>query len=112
MKWDEFAAYGRKIADWAQAYHLGLRDRPVRARTRPGEILAALPATPPDAAEPMDRLLAEVDDLLMPGITHWQHPRFFAYFPANAAPASVLATRQAASLCPASAALLGRAIRL
>jgi aromatic-L-amino-acid decarboxylase len=78
----------------------GLRDRPVRAQTKPGEVAAALPASPPDAAEPMDAIFADFEKIVMPGITHWQHPRFFAYFPANAAPASVLAEYLVSTIAP------------
>jgi len=91
MKWDEFADWGRHIADWAADYHATLHDRPVRAQTAPGEIAAQLPASPPETSEAMDTIMADFERIIMPGITHWQHPRFFAYFPANAAPPSMLA---------------------
>jgi len=91
MKWEEFAERGAEAARWAAEYHRTLRDRPVRASTRPGEILAQLPETPPEEAEPLDSILEDFDRTIVPGMTHWQHPRFFAYFPANAAPVSALA---------------------
>ena len=91
MDWDEFARWGGRISDWAARYHRSLRDRPVRARTRPGETLAQLPATPPEQGVAMEAIMADFDSIVMPGLTHWQHPRFFAYFPANAAPPSMLA---------------------
>ncbi|MEM9633384.1 MAG: pyridoxal-dependent decarboxylase [Pseudomonadota bacterium] len=91
MNWDEFAHWGKHIADWAADYHKTLSERPVRAQTVPGAIAAQLPASPPDAAEAMETVLGDFERIVMPGITHWQHPRFFAYFPANAAPASMLA---------------------
>ena len=91
MNWEEFRSRGKDAADWAADYHANLRDRPVRAQTKPGDILAALPLSAPDTAEPIDDILADLDSTIMPGMTHWQHPRFFAYFPANAAPVSVLA---------------------
>ncbi|MGC3938564.1 pyridoxal phosphate-dependent decarboxylase family protein [Roseobacter sp. EG26] len=91
MNWDEFAQWGSRISDWSADYHKTLRDRPVRAQTSPGEIAAQLPKTPPEDAEAMDTILADFEDIVMPGMTHWQHPRFFAYFPANAAPPSMLA---------------------
>jgi len=100
MRWSDFAEWGRKVSDWAVTYHDGLRDRPVRAQTKPGEVAAALPASPPDAAEPMDAIFADFETIVMPGITHWQHPRFFAYFPANAAPASVLAEYLVSTIAP------------
>lgn len=91
MNWEEFAHWGKKIADWGADYHTSLRDRPVRAQTAPGEIAAQLPAAPPERPEAMDGIMADFETIVMPGMTHWQHPRFFAYFPANAAPPSMLA---------------------
>jgi aromatic-L-amino-acid decarboxylase len=91
MQWNEFADWGKQISDWAADYHRTLRDRPVRAQTEPGEITAQLPAAPPESAEAMETIMADFEQIVMPGITHWQHPRFFAYFPANAAPPSMLA---------------------
>ncbi len=91
MRWDEFPKWGKWAADWAADYHAKLRDRPVRAQTKPGDILAALPVAPPENPEPMQQIVNDFKQIVMPGITHWQHPRFFAYFPANAAPPSMLA---------------------
>jgi aromatic-L-amino-acid decarboxylase len=91
MNWEDFARWGRRIADWGAAYHKGLRDRPVRAQVKPGDLLGRLPQSPPETGEPMDAIFADFENLVLPGMTHWQHPRFFAYFPANAAPPSVLA---------------------
>ncbi|MFK7874387.1 MAG: aspartate aminotransferase family protein [Paracoccaceae bacterium] len=91
MKWDEFAHWGKHISDWAAQYHTTLRDRPVRAQTAFGDIAAQLPMAPPELGEDMTAILNDFEDIVMPGITHWQHPRFFAYFPANAAPPSMLA---------------------
>ncbi|WP_226780417.1 pyridoxal phosphate-dependent decarboxylase family protein [Oceaniglobus trochenteri] len=91
MDWDEFSDWGARVSQWAAAYHRTLRDRPVRAQTAPGEIAAQLPAAPPEGAEAMEAIMADFERVVMPGITHWQHPRFFAYFPANAAPPSMLA---------------------
>ncbi|MGB0845067.1 MAG: pyridoxal phosphate-dependent decarboxylase family protein, partial [Alphaproteobacteria bacterium] len=81
----------QKMASWAAKYHRNLRDRPVRAQVSPGETLALLPQIAPEAAEPMLDIIEDFEQIIMPGITHWQHPRFFAYFPSNAAPPSVLA---------------------
>ncbi len=91
MDWDEFSQWGKRISDWAADYHKGLPDLPVRAQTAPGEIAGQLPAVPPDSGEAMDNIMADFERIVMPGMTHWQHPRFFAYFPANAAPPSMLA---------------------
>ncbi|MBW4709972.1 aspartate aminotransferase family protein [Roseobacter sp. YSTF-M11] len=91
MNWDDFAQWGARISDWAAEYHKTIRDRPVRAQTQPGDIASLLPDMPPESAEEMEAIMADFERVVMPGITHWQHPRFFAYFPANAAPPSMLA---------------------
>lgn len=91
MNRDDFAGWSKHIADWGAQYHKSLRDRPVRAQTKPGEIAAQLPDAPPAQPEDMAAILRDFENIVMPGMTHWQHPRFFAYFPANAAPPSMLA---------------------
>ncbi|QRG07622.1 aspartate aminotransferase family protein [Xanthobacter dioxanivorans] len=91
MDGEDFRHWAHEAADFAARYRAGLREKPVRAGTAPGEIAAALPATPPEAAEPMADIFADFERIVVPGMTHWQHPRFFAYFPANASPASVIA---------------------
>ena len=91
MQWDEFSKWGRKISEWASDYHQTLRTLPVRAQTAPGATKAQLPVSPPEAGEDMDTIMGDFERIVMPGMTHWQHPRFFAYFPANAAPPSMLA---------------------
>ncbi|MEP4035349.1 pyridoxal-dependent decarboxylase [Pseudophaeobacter sp.] len=100
MKWDEFSGWGRRIADWAQDYHLTVGDKPVRANTEPGDVLNALPATPPEGGEGMEAIFADFEEIVMPGITHWQHPRFFAYFTSNAAAPSVLAEFLTSAIAP------------
>jgi len=86
-----FRDWSRKAADWGADYRASLRDRPVRATTVPGEIARRIPASPPAQGEAMETIFADFEEIVMPGMTHWQHPRFFAYFPANSAPASVVA---------------------
>ncbi|WP_108860584.1 pyridoxal-dependent decarboxylase [Ruegeria sp. Alg231-54] len=100
MKWDEFSDWGKRIAEWTQDYHLTVGDKPVRARTEPGDILNALPARPPEQAQPMEDLFRDFEQIVMPGITHWQHPRFFAYFNSNASAPSVLAEFLASAIAP------------
>ena len=100
MKWDDFPEWGARVSEWARDYHASVGERPVRARTVPGEVLAALPAHPPEAPESLEEVFRDFEEIVMPGITHWQHPRFFAYFAANAAPASVLAEFIASALAP------------
>lgn len=90
MTTDEFRTFGHQLIDWIADYRETIATRPVRAATEPGEIRASLPHEPPLEPQPFDAILADVDSLLVPGITHWQHPRFFGYFPANSALPSVL----------------------
>jgi len=83
--------WSKRAADWAADYHAGLRDRPVRAPLVPGAVARQLPGAAPESAEPMETIWADFERIVPDGMTHWQHPGFFAYFPANAAPASMLA---------------------
>jgi len=91
MNGDEFRNWSRKAADWGADYRASLRERPVRAATLPGDIAASIPPVPPERPEPMETIFADFEEKIVPGMAHWQHPRFFAYFPANAAPVSVVA---------------------
>ena len=100
MDWDAFEMWGAKAAKWGADYRRSVKDKPVRSRNAPGETLAELPETPPEAGCAMDEIMADFERVVMPGITHWQHPRFFAYFNSNAAPASVLAEWFAAVIAP------------
>ena len=87
----EFRDWSRRAADWGADYRANLRDRPVRPAIAPGEIFRSIEASPPETAEPMEKIFADFEAKIVPGMTHWQHPRFFAYFPANASPPSVVA---------------------
>lgn len=98
MDLETYRLWARRIADWSVNYLSTLRDRPVRAQTRPGDILRQLPASPPEMAETMEEIFADFERIVPDGMTHWQHPRFFAYFPANAAPASMLAEQLTATM--------------
>jgi aromatic-L-amino-acid decarboxylase len=95
---EEFRANGHAIVDWLADYLARLGDEPVQASVGPGEILARLPRSAPEAAEPFAALLADLDEVILPGITHWQHPGWFAYFPASSSPPAVLAELVAAGL--------------
>ncbi len=88
---DAFRRWSLKAANWGADYRATLRERPVRAQSAPGEIAARIAASPPEQPEPMEAIFADFEETIVPGMTHWQHPRFFAYFPANAAPVSVVA---------------------
>ncbi|WP_417493403.1 pyridoxal phosphate-dependent decarboxylase family protein [Maricaulis sp.] len=98
MDLDTYGRWARRIADWTVDYLSTLRERPVRAQSQPGDILRQLPASPPEAAETMEQIFADFERIVPDGMTHWQHPRFFAYFPANAAPASMLAEQLTAAM--------------
>lgn len=87
----EFRDWSHRAADWGADYRTGLRDRPVRAKTRPGDVARQLAVSPPEQGETMEAIFADFERIVPDGLTHWQHPRFFAYFPANAAPVSVIA---------------------
>ena len=91
MNGEEFRRWSRKAADWGADYRETLRDRPVRAQTKPGDIARQIADAAPESGEAMDAIFADFERIIPDGMTHWQHPRFFAYFPANAAPASVIA---------------------
>jgi len=95
MNHDDLNHWSKRAADWARDYHAGLRDQPVRAQTQRGETAAKLPANAPETAEPMEQIFADFEAIVPGATTHWQHPRFFAYFPANASPASMLAEQLA-----------------
>jgi aromatic-L-amino-acid/L-tryptophan decarboxylase len=90
MSAEEFRKYGRQVVDWIADYLDTIESHPVRARVRPGQVRDSLPAHPPEQGEPYEKVLADVENLLLPGVTHWQHPGFFAYFPANASGPSIL----------------------
>jgi aromatic-L-amino-acid decarboxylase len=87
---EEFRAAGHRIIDWIADYRAGIESRPVMAKSSPGEIVAQLPASPPQQPEPFDAIIGDLDRIVMPGITTWQHPRFFGYFPTGGALSSVL----------------------
>jgi aromatic-L-amino-acid/L-tryptophan decarboxylase len=95
MNHDDLNHWSKRAADWTTEYHKGLRDRPVRAPLTPNAVAGKLPDVPPEAAEPMQAIWDDFLRIVPEGMTHWQHPRFFAYFPANAAPASMLAEQLA-----------------
>jgi len=95
MNHDELALWSKRAADWARDYHATLRDRPVRPDIAPGDFRDAIEAPVPQAPTPVETVFEDFTRLVPDAMTHWQHPRFFAYFPANAAPASMLAEQLA-----------------
>jgi len=95
---DEFRAHGKALVDWIADYYEQIERYPVLSRAAPGEVRAALPAEPPQTGEPFAAWLADVERAILPGITHWQSPNFFAYFPANASFPSILGELLSAGL--------------
>ncbi|MBY8872691.1 DegT/DnrJ/EryC1/StrS family aminotransferase [Micromonospora sp. PLK6-60] len=87
---EEFRRAGYAVVDWIAEYWSTLGERPVTSQDPPGTVAAALPPTAPERGEPVDAVLADLDTLVTPGLTHWQHPGFFGYFPANTSGPSVL----------------------
>src|SRR6202795_2726229 len=87
---DEFRRHGHAVVDWISDYHARIESFPVLSQVKPGEIRAALPASPPAQGESFDALLKDVEQLILPGVTHWQSPNFFAYFPCNASGPGIL----------------------
>jgi len=98
MTAEQFREHGRQVVDWIADYLETIESRPVRSRVAPGEISAQLPAHPPEEPEPFAAVLADLDKILLPGITHWQHPRHFAYFPANSSGPAILGDLLSAGL--------------
>ncbi len=87
---DEFREHGHRLIDRIADYRETLAGRPVMARAEPGEIKGQLPASPPDRPEEFEAIFRDLDAIILPGLSHWQHPGFFGYFPANAPLSSVL----------------------
>ncbi len=90
MSPEEFRRYGHAVVDWIADYHGRIESFPVLSRVQPGEIRAKLPAGAPIKGEAFDQILADVERIILPGITHWQSPNFFAYFPANVSGPGIL----------------------
>jgi aromatic-L-amino-acid decarboxylase len=95
MKYDELTEWTEKAAKWAAEYHATLRERPVRPNVKPGDFARKIPKSPPQSPEEVAQIFDDFVQLVPDAMTHWQHPRFFAYFSSNAAPASMLAEQLA-----------------
>ena len=91
MKPDEFRKYAHELVEWMASYMENIEDYPVKSPVKPGEIFSSIPSHPPSRPEPFEAFISDVNNIIMPGISHWQSPNFFAYFPANVSPPSILA---------------------
>jgi aromatic-L-amino-acid/L-tryptophan decarboxylase len=94
----EFREWAHHLADHMADYYENIETYPVKSKVKPGEIMAQLPVAPPAASENMAQIMNDFENIIMPGITHWQSPDFFAYFPANGSYPSILAEMLTASL--------------
>lgn len=98
MSPEQFRRYGKQVVDWIADYLETIEDHPVRSPARPGQIRAGLPAHPPEQGEPYEAVLEDLSKVILPGVTHWQHPNFFAFFPANASGPGILGDLLSAGL--------------
>src|SRR5712671_783871 len=90
MSPEEFRRRGHEVVDFIADYRARVASLPVMSRAEPGEVMARLPPAPPEEAEPFESILRDLEQVLMPGLSHWQHPDFFGYFPSNGELSSVL----------------------
>ena len=98
MKIAEFRSHAHELVDWMADYLEYIEQRPVKPAVAPGDILGKLPSLPPVDPEDFHRIFGDFTDIILPGMTHWQHPSFFAYFPANSSPPSILAEMLTATM--------------
>ncbi len=95
---EQFRKHAHELVEWMAGYMENVEKLPVKSAVKPGEIFSRIPDNPPQEAEPFESLMKDFNEIIMPGITHWQNPNFFAYFPANNSPASILAEMLIATL--------------
>ena len=95
---EEFRRRGHELIDWIADYVEGLEKRPVTPSVAPGDVRRQLPPHAPASPETWDAVMADLDEVIVPGIVHWQHPSFFAYFPSNTTYPSILGELLAAGL--------------
>lgn len=98
MDSETFRRHAHELVDWMADYMAGVEAYPVRPQVTPGSIAGQLPAEPPRDGEAFEDIFRDFKDIILPGMTHWQHPSFFAYFPANTSPPSVLAEMLTATM--------------
>jgi aromatic-L-amino-acid decarboxylase len=98
MNNQDFREYAHQLVDWMADYLKSIESYPVKSPLKPKDIIRQLPETAPEEGEPFERIFRDFQNIVMPGMTHWQHPSFHAYFPANSSPPSVLAEMLTATL--------------
>jgi len=98
MPTEEFRQYGHQLVDWVADYLQNIERYPVLPALKPGDVRRSLPASPPADSEPMSEILTDVDRLIMPGMTHWNHPRFHAYFNSSGSGPGILGELLSAAL--------------
>src|SRR5829696_652597 len=98
MSPDEFRHRGHEVVEWVAAYMERVGELPIAPAVEPGDIRTKLPPHAPEEPEPFEALMRDLDEIVLPGITHWQSPGWFAWFPANASPPSILAELVSAGL--------------
>ncbi len=98
MSADAFRQHGRALIDWIADYLENIEQYPVQSPLKPNDVRAQLPAQPPERGEPFEAMLRDVNEIILPGLTHWQSPNFFGYFPANASYPSILGELLSAGL--------------
>ena len=87
---EEFRTFGHQLIDWIADYRTRVEDLPVRSRIEPGSVRDQFPSTPPNQPEPFEGIFQDLEQIILPGLSHWQHPNFFGYFPSNGELSSVL----------------------
>jgi aromatic-L-amino-acid decarboxylase len=90
MSPEDFRKHGYAVIDWIADYYSRVESLPVLSQVEPGQIRSKLPSCPPEKGEPFEQMLSDVEKVILPGITHWQSPNFFAYFPTSASGPSIL----------------------
>jgi len=98
MSPEEFRRQGHAVVDWIADYHSRIESFPVLSRVQPGEIRSKLPPSPPEHGEAFEQILGDMERVVLPGITHWQSPNFYAFFPANASGPAILGDLLSAGL--------------
>jgi aromatic-L-amino-acid/L-tryptophan decarboxylase len=98
MNGEEFRRAGHQLIEWIADYLEQVEKYPVQSQVKPGEVRGQLPPAPPDHGEPFEAILRDVERIILPGITHWQSPNFFGYFPSNNSPPSILGELLSAGL--------------